>query len=97
MDRAVLSKLDWLKHAQEEAMDLVLYLEKLMQLESGTTAKVDTSVPARVITGKDIMPFGKHQGKFLEDVPSHYLAWILENVDGYEDLKLYIVDRIKNQ
>jgi hypothetical protein len=35
MEREDLSKLDWLKHAQEEAMDLAVYLEKIIQeLES---------------------------------------------------------------
>jgi hypothetical protein len=33
MERTDLSKLDWLKHAQEEAMDLAVYLEKLIQIE----------------------------------------------------------------
>ena len=28
------SKLDWLVYAQEEAMDLVVYLEKLIQIET---------------------------------------------------------------
>lgn len=30
-ERTDLSELDWLKHAQEEAMDLAIYLEKLIQ------------------------------------------------------------------
>jgi len=33
MEREDLSKLDWLKHAQEEAMDLAVYLQKLIELE----------------------------------------------------------------
>ena len=33
MERTDLSRLDWLKHAQEEAMDMVVYLEKLISLE----------------------------------------------------------------
>jgi len=33
MDRQDLNRLEWLKHAQEEAMDLCVYLEKLIQLE----------------------------------------------------------------
>jgi len=33
MDRTDLTYLDWLYHAQEEAMDLAVYLEKLIQLE----------------------------------------------------------------
>jgi hypothetical protein len=31
LDRKDLSFLDWLNHAQQEAMDFVLYLEKLKQ------------------------------------------------------------------
>ena len=34
MDRKDLTELEWLKHAQEEAMDLSIYLEKLIQLKS---------------------------------------------------------------
>ena len=41
LDREDLSTLEWLQHAQEEAMDLILYLEKLKQYEKQTitTAK----------------------------------------------------------
>jgi hypothetical protein len=31
LDRKDLSKLDWIEHAKQEAMDLILYLEKLKQ------------------------------------------------------------------
>lgn len=31
LDREDLTTLDWINHAQEEAMDFVLYLEKLKQ------------------------------------------------------------------
>lgn len=33
MERKDLNRLDWLKHAQEEAMDLAVYLQKLIELE----------------------------------------------------------------
>lgn len=33
MDRTDLNELAWLIHAQEEAMDLAVYLEKLIQLK----------------------------------------------------------------
>jgi hypothetical protein len=33
LDRTDLSRLEWLQHAQEEAMDLILYLEKLKRYE----------------------------------------------------------------
>ena len=33
LDRTDLTRLQWLQHAQEEAMDMILYLEKLKQYE----------------------------------------------------------------
>ena len=36
MDREDLTELEWLKHAQEEAMDLAIYLEKLIQIKNIT-------------------------------------------------------------
>ena len=33
MERTDLSRKEWLKHAQEEAMDLAVYLERLIQEE----------------------------------------------------------------
>ncbi len=27
------------------------------------------------------MPFGKHKGELVEDLPSDYVEWILENVE----------------
>ena len=35
MQRTDLTTLDWLIHAQEEAMDMAVYLEKLIQIEQG--------------------------------------------------------------
>lgn len=32
LDREDLTKKDWINHAQEEAMDLILYLEKIKRL-----------------------------------------------------------------
>ena len=42
-------------------------------------------------TDLDIMPFGKHKGKPMQDVPASYLAWLKEQgcndarVRGYID------------
>lgn len=30
------------------------------------------------------MPFGKHKGKLIEDLPSDYLHWLAENCDNEE-------------
>jgi hypothetical protein len=38
LDREDLDRLQWLQHAQEEAMDLILYLEKIKQYEKQTIA-----------------------------------------------------------
>lgn len=35
METAPLSRLEWLIHAQEEAMDLAVYLQKLIEMEGG--------------------------------------------------------------
>ena len=37
MERTDLSEVDWLKHAQEEAMDLAVYLEKLIHMKTYKT------------------------------------------------------------
>ena len=36
METAPLSKLEWLIHAQQEAMDLAVYLQKLIEIEEET-------------------------------------------------------------
>ena len=32
------------------------------------------------------MPFGKHEGTEVDDLPSHYLFWLSENCELYGDL-----------
>ena len=49
MEREDFSKLDWLIYAQEEAMDLVVYLEKLIELE--TVIRAIPRDPASKIEG----------------------------------------------
>ena len=34
MERKDLTRLQWLKHAQEEAMDMAIYLQKLIDLDN---------------------------------------------------------------
>jgi len=34
LDRTDLTRLEWINHAQQEAMDMILYLEKLKSYES---------------------------------------------------------------
>lgn len=43
---------------------------------------------------KSIMPFGKHKGKTLENVPGYYLLYIYENNMCYGELYAYIKDNL---
>jgi len=43
LDRDDLSYLDWLTHAQEEAMDMILYLEKLKQFNTEESKYINRS------------------------------------------------------
>ena len=39
MDRKDLSEIDWLQHAYEEALDLSIYLKKLINIKKNENAK----------------------------------------------------------
>lgn len=43
------------------------------------------------------MPFGKHKGEMLGDIPKNYLEWVLENFvwTKYSDLKSDIERTVK--
>jgi hypothetical protein len=38
MERTDLTKLEWLQHAQDEAMDFCVYLQKLIEIEQNSHA-----------------------------------------------------------
>ena len=59
MERKDLSRLDWLKHAQEEAMDLAVYLQKLIELEESKPFRYEWN-----ITTQDDK--GSHNRKMLD-------------------------------
>ena len=33
------------------------------------------------------MPFGKHKGEQMEDLPTSYLYWIAENLDDHAEIQ----------
>ncbi len=43
---------------------------------------------------KSPMPFGKHKGEALEDVPASYLIWLYDNEKCHGKLKEYIKDNL---
>jgi hypothetical protein len=57
---------------------------------------------ARPWADEDIIPFGKHRGKKLANVPAHYLVWFWENAKikqldraGYKVFK-YVDENIED-
>ena len=46
------------------------------------------------LTDKSIMPWGKHQGKEMANVPADYLLWLYDNNKCSGDVKAYIEDNI---
>ena len=44
MERDDLSRLEWLKHAQEEAMDFCVYLQKLIELEESKPFRYEWNI-----------------------------------------------------
>lgn len=47
------------------------------------------------MTDESIMPFGKHKGKKMADVPADYLLWLYENDKCRGEVKAYIEDNLQ--
>lgn len=45
-----------------------------------------------MITDESIMPFGKHKGKKMVDVPDDYLLWLLQEGNTYGEMLEYLQD-----
>ena len=41
------------------------------------------------------MPFGKHKGEELEDIPLDYLEWLVDNVELRDELDQAVNEAIK--
>jgi uncharacterized protein (DUF3820 family) len=39
---------------------------------------------------QDLMPFGKHKGEKMEDVPASYLLWLRDKGSFHHGVALYI-------
>ena len=47
------------------------------------------------LTDKSYMPWGKHQGVEMANVPAYYLLWLYNNNKCSGDVKLYIEDNLQ--
>lgn len=44
------------------------------------------------MTDQDLMPFGKHKGAKMEDVPASYLLWLWNEGISHAGVRAYIID-----
>lgn len=47
---------------------------------------------ATALTDEDPMPFGKHKGARMADVPAGYLAWLKDQGCDHPGVRAYIED-----
>lgn len=43
---------------------------------------------------ESIMPFGKHKGEKMANIPPDYLLWLYDNGKCYGDVRKYIADNL---
>jgi uncharacterized protein (DUF3820 family) len=56
-------------------------LKTVLATLTKTPAGTDPSTPKAPLSADSPMPFGKHKGTPLKDLPPSYVAWALENFD----------------
>jgi uncharacterized protein (DUF3820 family) len=47
------------------------------------------------MTDESMMPFGKHKGEKMANVPPDYLLWIYDNGKCYGEVRKYIADNLE--
>lgn len=52
------------------------------------------NTPPVVFTDNTPMPFGKHKGKAMVNVPAVYLIWLFNNSCTHTGVKQYIIDNL---
>lgn len=49
----------------------------------------------KTMDDNSLMPFGKHKGEKMIDVPAAYLLWLYENGKCYGEVRAYIEDNMQ--
>jgi hypothetical protein len=65
----------------------LLHLSELQPANFSFAPQAGTSSPEGVSDGSLRMPFGKHKGRRIEEIPSSYLRWMKAEMD-----KEYLID-----
>lgn len=76
--------------AGQEPLDAVATEGCKITVGGKQVGTIEVSAPARIK-----MPFGKHKGKTLDEIPLDYFDWCLENIDNLrEDLAAEMQNQI---
>lgn len=59
----------------------------------GATIPVEQVSPT--VDDNTLMPFGKHKGKSMANVPAHYLLWLLDEGCSHSGVKQYILANLE--
>lgn len=46
------------------------------------------------MSDQDLMPFGKHKGETMENVPARYLLWLRDEGCSHHDVSAYIEETL---
>jgi len=60
------------------AAGLLIHILRRRNVRAEEFTAVATA-PRRTVSIETIMPFGKHKGRALSDIPEDYLVWVLDN------------------
>lgn len=50
--------------------------------------------PDEPLHDNSLMPFGKHKGKALVNIPAHYFIWLYNDGCTHPGVKKYIIDNL---
>lgn len=82
------------RFTEEEAEDEIKRREEAVSGTKGQPKGKPTSKPADISGFR--MPFGKHKGELMVEVPIPYLQWCLDNMENlHDETREIIEDRIK--
>jgi Putative quorum-sensing-regulated virulence factor len=65
----------------------------LAELETPSLAHVEPVRPRGIDYGTQLLPFGKHRGRRLRDVPASYLIWALKNCRNMDEYLREVIER----
>ena len=47
-----------------------------------------------MLTGEDLMPFGKHKFTKLKEVPKDYLLWVLKELETHSKINMSLTNKL---